>query len=320
MSLPSFCSLPVDVLNAIALALPCREFGRLLQTNRHIHDTLDTHWIWHQRFVARMGQGFLAAKLKQVEEDAPAPTTMMVDGEEEEEVDLRKTSAASKEQLIEWYRGYTRTVIPARDMTIIHMNGTFLWSMQPNTTSVFGEMARLGAVNWLDVSALFHGVVPGRYYVQWGLIVNSITAVQYTLFRAIALMSHEFPPWDNMHPDTIRFTPQRASAFIQHTTSPTRNRFQAGPMIFQLPAVLQIGPEHPTVFVQLKDHDNFRSKCAMSIDYVRLVRVDDWDKVVVPEPVDPEWEAEEMELEADRARVRREYVHHNPAWGAEAAA
>ncbi|KAF9912058.1 hypothetical protein EC991_001004 [Linnemannia zychae] len=303
MSSPSLCNLPVDVLSAIAMALQCREFGRLLQTNRYIHDTLDTHWIWHQRFIVRMGQGFLAAKLKQFEEGAPAPTTMTVDGEEEG-VNLRKTCSASKEQLIEWYRDNTRTIIPARDMTIIHMNNGFLWTMEPNTTSAFGEMARLSSVNWLDVSALFHGVIPGQYYVQWGLVVNSITAVQHTLFRAVALGSHEFPPWDNTYPNTIGFIPQRASAFIHHTNSPVRDQFRAGPMIFQLPIILTIGPEHPTVFVQLKEHDDFHAKSAMLIDYVRLVRVDDLDKVVVPEPVERDWEAGDI-LEDDRWGLSR---------------
>ncbi|KAG0272520.1 hypothetical protein BGZ95_011730 [Linnemannia exigua] len=299
----SLCTLPVDVLNAIALVLPCREFGRLLQTNRYIHDTLDTHWIWHQRFVARMGQGFLTAKLKQVEEDAPAPTT--VAESETECVYLNKTSAASKEQLIEWYRQYSRTVIPSRDMAIIHMgNNGFHWTMSMVADSQFGEMARLGHVNWLDVSAVFHGVVPGQYYVQWGLVVNSVSAVQYTLFRAVALGSHEFPSWDNTHPDTIGFKPQRATTFIQYTNSPTRKFFKGGPMIFQHPDILTITAEYPTVFVQFKDHDNIRIKSSMSVDYVRLVRVDDWDNVIVPEAVDAEWVEEERRMEEERSRNR----------------
>jgi hypothetical protein len=111
---PTLPALPVDVLIDIALALPCREFGRLLQTNRYIHMTLDTHWVWHQRFVIRMGQALLAGKLKQVAEEgsssgnvAPTPTPKV--GELPGEVpscNLRETSSATKEQLIEWYRQY----------------------------------------------------------------------------------------------------------------------------------------------------------------------------------------------------------------------
>ncbi|KAK3841491.1 MAG: hypothetical protein J3R72DRAFT_444978 [Linnemannia gamsii] len=310
---PSLCTVPVDVLNAIALVLPCREFGRLLQTNRYIHDTLDTHWIWHQRFVARMGQDFLAAKLKQVEEDAPTPAPFTVAESEDKCAHLGKTSAASKEHLIEWYRQYSRTIIPARDMAIVHMaNHGFHWTMCMNNDSQFGEMARLGHVNWLDVSAVFYGVTPGQYYVQWGLVVDTVDAVQYALFRAVALSIHESPSWDNTHPNTIGFIPQRATTFIQHTNSPTRDRFNEGPMIFQLPDILAITPDHPTVFVQFKDHDNFRSKSSLSVDYVRLVRVDDLDNVVVPELVNAEWVEEERREEEEWVRERMMFGAFDP--------
>lgn len=112
---PTLCTLPVDVLIDIALALPCREFGRLLQTNRYIHHTLDTHWVWHQRFVIRLGQALLAAKLKQVQDDASAsslnvaPTPTAVDSVIPDEVpksNLSMTSSATKQQLIDWYRHY----------------------------------------------------------------------------------------------------------------------------------------------------------------------------------------------------------------------
>jgi len=254
-----------------------------------------------------MGQVLLAAKLKQVEEDAPesAPAPMTVAESENERVYLRKTSAASKEQLIEWYRQYSRTIIPSRDMAIIHMDDHgFHWTMSMNNDSQFGEMARLGHVNWLDVSAVFHGVLPGQYYVQWGLVVNSVSAVQHALFRAVAFGINESPSWDNTHPDTIGFIAQRATTFIQHTNSLTRNRFNGGSMIFQLPDVLAITPDHPTVFVQFKDHDNYRSKSSLSVDYVRLVRVDDLDNVVVPELVNAEWVEEERREEEERGRDR----------------
>ncbi|KAF9412067.1 hypothetical protein BGZ94_001157, partial [Podila epigama] len=55
----SLCKMPPEVLMHLAYVLPCREFGRLLQTSRYIHDTIDTHWIWHRRFTARFGQTIL---------------------------------------------------------------------------------------------------------------------------------------------------------------------------------------------------------------------------------------------------------------------
>ncbi|KAF9152028.1 hypothetical protein BG015_005882 [Linnemannia schmuckeri] len=296
-------------------ALPCREFGRLLQTNRYIHQTLDTHWVWHQRFVIRLGQALLAAKLKQsVENDSSsssnvAPTPTPVGGEGLEEVprsNLRMTSSATKQQLIDWYRHYARTTIPARDMVIIHMNNNNNWSMEKNATSQFGEVARLRYVFWLDVSAVFHGVMPGRYLVQWKLTVNSISAVENTLFRAI-------PAWDNTHANTIGFTPTTESSFVKATNSNTRDRFQPGPFLLQLPDQLEVGPEHPTVFVQFKNHDNFRSKSAMMIDFVRLVSIDDPTKAFIPAPVDPQWEAREQAENVDQ--VRREFVPHQAGGG-----
>ncbi|KAF8940231.1 hypothetical protein BGZ47_007820 [Haplosporangium gracile] len=311
---PTLCTLPVDVLIDIALALPCREFGRLLQTNRYIHQTLDTHWVWHRRFVIRLGQSLLAAKLKQSVENASSsssnvpPTPTPVDGESLEEVpsiNLRMTSSATKQQLIAWYRHYVRTTIPARDMVIIHMNNDN-WCMEEDATSQFGEVARLNHVYWLDVSAVFHGVMPGRYLVQWNLTVNSISAVDKTLFRAI-------PAWDNTHADTIGFTPTTQSSFVKATNSITRDRFQPGPILLQLPDQLEVGPEHPTVFVQIKNHDNYQPRNAMTVDFVRLVSVDDPTKAFVPTSVDPQWEAREQAVNDNR--VSREFVPHQAGGG-----
>ncbi|KAG9062388.1 hypothetical protein KI688_005303 [Linnemannia hyalina] len=304
---PTLCSLPVDVLIDIALALPCREFGRLLQTNRYIHQTLDTHWVWHQRFVIRLGQALLAAKLKQVQEDATAsslkvePTPKTVDGEIPDEApksNLSLTSSATKQQLMDWYRQYARTTIPARDMVIIHMNNRN-WSMVEDTASQFGEVARLSYVNWLDVSAVFHGVLPGRYYVQWNLTVNSFTGVKDTLFRAVALPGHEIPAWDNARPDTIGFMPTRESSFVKATNSTTRDKFQPGRILLQLPDQLEVGPEHPTVFVQFKNHDDYQAKSGIMVDYIRLVSVDDPTKAFIPLPVDPQWEEREQAANDD---------------------
>jgi hypothetical protein len=63
--------------------------------------------------------------------------------------------------------------------------------MEPDATSQFGEVARLNYVNWLDVSAVFHGIVPGRYYVQWSLIVSPTFNIENTLFRAATIPGHE---------------------------------------------------------------------------------------------------------------------------------
>jgi hypothetical protein len=73
-------------------------------------------------------------------------------------------------------------------------------------------------------------------------------------------------------------------------------------MLLQLPDQLEVGPEHPTVFVQFKNHDDYQSKTALSVDYVRLVSVDDLTRAFVPEPVDPQWEG------GDHIQARRDFV------------
>ncbi|KAF9923670.1 hypothetical protein FBU30_006258 [Linnemannia zychae] len=261
---PTLCTLPQETLTAIGLALRCREFGRFLQTSRHVHDTLDTHWIWHQRFVNRFGQTFLKVKLKQIEQNAP--TVLSISEEEaQSNTNLSQTSEATKEQLIEWYRQYE------------------------NSISEFGEVAHLRQVFWLDVSANFYGVPQGRYYVQWGLIVKSLSSVLSVLFRAVIIRGHEIPAWDNQHLDTIGFTAIDARSFVKETNSPFRDQFQPGYMILQLPDVLEVSDNHPTVFVQIKNHNDLTPKYNLDVDYVRLVEVDDSSKAFDPLPLDPNW-------------------------------
>lgn len=59
----SLADLPAEVLIHIGLALPCREFGRFLQTNKAIRSCLDSHYVWHLRFTTRFGQTILEDKL-----------------------------------------------------------------------------------------------------------------------------------------------------------------------------------------------------------------------------------------------------------------
>ncbi|KAF9923669.1 hypothetical protein FBU30_006257 [Linnemannia zychae] len=155
--------------------------------------------------------------------------------------------------------------------------------------SEFGEVAKLNWVCWLDVSANFLGVPQGRYYVQWGYKVNEIEAVRDAFFRAAIVDRDEVPAWDNSHFDTIRFKANSARSFVKETNSPSRDRFQPGYMILQLPRVLEVKNSHATVFVQFKDHNNYTSKRDLAVDYVRLVNVDDSSKAFEPLPLDPKW-------------------------------
>ena len=67
--------LPIEILMELALCLECRDFSQFIQTCRSIHDSLDTHYIWHRRFLIRFGQPFLTSKLREhklVPESSPS--------------------------------------------------------------------------------------------------------------------------------------------------------------------------------------------------------------------------------------------------------
>ncbi|KAI9240847.1 MAG: hypothetical protein BYD32DRAFT_407196, partial [Podila humilis] len=139
----SLCEMPPDVLMHIALALPCREFARMLQTSRYIHDTINTHWIWHQRFTTRFGQTVLEPLVYSRtptpppldnstltgDEHVPSPSSIPsspttenphihTEGGQASEamkpavkgrhrkVDLRKTTEVSKDDLVALYEKY----------------------------------------------------------------------------------------------------------------------------------------------------------------------------------------------------------------------
>ncbi|KAF9948742.1 hypothetical protein BGZ65_007865, partial [Modicella reniformis] len=59
----SLADMPDEVLIAIALTLPCKEYARFLQTSRSMHIILNSHYVWHQRFITRFGQIILQERL-----------------------------------------------------------------------------------------------------------------------------------------------------------------------------------------------------------------------------------------------------------------
>ncbi|KAF9437163.1 hypothetical protein BGZ76_001773 [Entomortierella beljakovae] len=77
----SLTDLPSEVLMQIALILPCNDFARLLQTSRSIHIIVNSHYVWHQRFIARFGQNILSDLLlvkkspKNISNPLPRPTS-----------------------------------------------------------------------------------------------------------------------------------------------------------------------------------------------------------------------------------------------------
>ncbi|KAF9960317.1 hypothetical protein BGZ70_008640 [Mortierella alpina] len=392
----TLCEMPEEVLMHIGLALPCREFGRFLQTNRQIHDCLDTHYVWHQRFTTRFGQPILQSRLRPAfqtsdhssspqssappsprfptntsqdnlssnnsaaslgsaegnsgdqrlssyfshhqqhnnhhnnqdpqhassshsgasspygfsRSSSPTPDVHGVDrvalpsgggssgssssdDEQDDEaakrpakakgkgrkIDLRKTTKASKELLIELYRHYSRMTLPAEDMAICHMGDRY-WIMIDSASSSYGKLAELRSVWWMDVVAVFYGVPPGRYKVQWRVKVTSDAPVVNSEFKAILFDKHEDHTAVSGRPDAILFKPRNVQEFTQHTDSqvmkadrkPFRNLFK-GFTILELPGELVVEDDFQGVFLQIRNIEGWKS--GLYVDYARLVDLDD---------------------------------------------
>ncbi|GJJ74514.1 hypothetical protein EMPS_06872 [Entomortierella parvispora] len=328
--------LPIEVLMELALYLDFRSFARLIQTCSSLHDSLDTHYIWHRLFLIRFGQSFLATKLKELElvpESPPAspttPTTpispthsssksgssnqsstssspFVEDGYLSSNVseddsgnhdveeggdkadpkgkgkkfDIRKTNAASKELLISLFKEWKRMVIPAEFMSIVHMH-TRYWELVENSTSTFGKLAKLNSVWWMDIEAIFRGVPPGRYKVQWRLGLTSEAPVVNTEFRVVLFDQNEDDTTGfDAKLNAIQFRPRGIQEFTEQTDSLIANtnrqpfkRLFKGLLTMELPGELIIKQRHSGVFVQIRNHEGWKS--GLTVDYVRLVNLDD---------------------------------------------
>ncbi|KAG0376934.1 hypothetical protein BGX24_006976 [Mortierella sp. AD032] len=352
--------MPAEVLIQIGLALPCREFGRFLQTSRTIHSCLNSHYVWHLRFTTRFGQTILEDKLNSnspsklsppLTPSSPRgpsgnhsantsptlqqqhnnhlnpvsvpssplpsaassprlnpsqphtpPSDSSDDGSDSDgngnngegsssnhaksapkgkgrRIDLRKTNMASKEMLISMYERLSRMMLPAEDMMIAHMGNQF-WRMITSEESKYGRLAELASVWWMDVVAVFHGVPPGRYKVQWRVKITSDAPVVNTEFRAVLFNKHEDHNTVGEKPNALTFRPTNKQEFIEQTDSqgsrvnkrPFRNLFK-GFTILELPGELLVEDDYRGVFVQIRNHDDWKS--GLYIDYVRLVNVED---------------------------------------------
>ncbi len=80
--------------------------------------------------------------------------------------------------------------LPAEDMAICHMGDRY-WIMIDSASSSYGKLAELRSVWWMDVVAVFYGVPPGRYKVQWRVKVTSDAPVVNSEFKAILFDKHE---------------------------------------------------------------------------------------------------------------------------------
>ncbi|KAK3805879.1 MAG: hypothetical protein J3Q66DRAFT_359901 [Benniella sp.] len=395
-------SMPTEVLMAIALALPCKDFASVLQTCRTIHSVLNTHYIWHQRFITRFGQTALLQQLNSSNKDeaaaassasssgassrastapssprfppnstlgvgsssgatgsgygnilplpyiehyhnhqdpnsttsspqllssgAPSPSPSgyssphsehagsgsgassendegndntsddAKDKDKDKEdgnaksrakgkgrkVDLRKTNKASKELLIELYKQYSRMTLPAEDMLICHMGDRY-WRMIDSENSKFGRLAQLQSVWWMDVIAIFKGVPPGRYKVQWRLKVTSDAPIINTDFKATLFGKDEDQSVAEEPPHAIVLCPRTIQEFIEHTDSqtlkanrkPFRKVFRDF-TILELPGELIIENESQNVYLKIHNQEGWKS--GLFVDFARLVDMDDPQK------------------------------------------
>ncbi|KAG0046277.1 hypothetical protein BGZ83_008535 [Gryganskiella cystojenkinii] len=196
------------------------------------------------------------------------------------EFDIRKTNGASKEVLIDLYRELMKLTIPADKMAIVHLGNRY-WRMVGSSASQFGKLAQLDSVWWMDVAATFASVPKGRYKVQWRLQVKSEAPVVGSEFRVVL-----FDRWDpetgiNSGLQSMKFKPKSMHEFTQQTDSlitktdrqPFRRLFKGSFTILELPGELVIDEEYSGVYVQIRNHDGWKS--GLSIDFVRLVDMDD---------------------------------------------
>ncbi|KAK3841492.1 MAG: hypothetical protein J3R72DRAFT_444981 [Linnemannia gamsii] len=335
--------IPVDILLYIALLLPsCHDFAYLLQTCHYIYDSLDTHWVWHQRFLLRHGRGLLKALLN----PRDVYTNQLLGGKTEED---EETSGCSKEDLNKWYCKFTRKSVPPKDMVIGHLD-TGYWQLLNDPRSSFddGLVANLTqGLTWLNVSAKLFGVPPGRYWVQWCFSLQSSSAVVGTQFRVAtfsrdevkryigqgcyvvfflfclfvlsgrySIIDHmsplsqlQVPLWHNENKNSIDYTPGTFRKFLHHTTATDKEFLDPNEaFIFQLPRVLVVEENEPTVFVQLREHTAHKNKDGIMVLFARVVPAgDDEDDVKA--------EREDVEGEDGDAAIGDELSNHfNIQW------
>ncbi|KAF9582932.1 hypothetical protein BGW38_010568 [Lunasporangiospora selenospora] len=211
-------------------------------------------------------------------------------------VDLRRTKDVPRAELVELYKHYSKTLLPARDISIHHIGNRY-WVMADSKQSQFSEVAELKSVWWMDVSAMFYGVPPGKYKVQWRVSLTSDGPVINSEFRTILFDQEEnnsirgqFSNQDISdvvnYPSTTLFQPKSIQEFMTHTDStvtnvnrkPFRKLFSKEFTTLELPDELVVEDNYQGVFVQIRNHDGWKS--GLFIDYVRLVDVDDPTRVL----------------------------------------
>ncbi|KAG0265092.1 hypothetical protein BGZ95_003427 [Linnemannia exigua] len=292
--------IPLDVLFDIALHLPStRDFTNLLLASKYIFYSLDTHWVRYQRFLLRFGRKVLLSLLNPRD-----PSTLELLSGETEEID--DTTIASKEDLTMWYSKHSRNAVPPDEMGLAHRDNGY-WRFDDDSRGPYGKIATLIAgLAWLNVSANMPGVMPGRYWVQWGFCLRNPSSVTGTQFRVSTFPRDEIPVWHHESPDIIDYTPRSFRQFLHHTNainkdivSPTET------LIFQLPYVLVVEEDKPTVFLQMREHNT--NKDGIVVLFLRLVPAGDDEDDVKTEREDVEGEEDAFVAFVERDGGENEY-------------
>ncbi|KAG0004047.1 hypothetical protein BGZ80_008730 [Entomortierella chlamydospora] len=237
----------------------------------------------HSQILAPAGNSSSSDNDERPNDDIAATKDQSVEKGKGRKIDLRKTTEISKDILIELYRQYSRMTLPAEDMQICHMGDRY-WKMIESRSSTFGRLAQLQSVWWMDVVAIFRGVPPGRYKVQWRVKVTSDAPIVNSEFRAVLFDKDEEGTSDK--PDSIHFKPRNVQEFTERTDTkvtkadrkPFRNLFRKDFTVLELPGDLIIEDDFQNVFLQIRNHEGWKS--GLCIDYVRLVDMDDPEKSI----------------------------------------
>ncbi|KAG0377323.1 hypothetical protein BGX24_006325 [Mortierella sp. AD032] len=177
---------------------------------------------------------------------------------------------------MEWYWTYTRNSVPPKEMNLAHEdNGYWSYISSDSRTPHHQLAAKLtSGLWWLDISAVLYGVLPGRYWVQWGFVLSNDSSLKGTQFRVAAFSRDEIPIWDNRAENSISYRPKSTRHFFHHTTVTNKDRLDpTEDFIFQLPQILVVDKDKPTLFAQMREHHSYKD--GITVLFVRIVPAGD---------------------------------------------
>ncbi|KAF9135996.1 hypothetical protein BGW39_009048 [Mortierella sp. 14UC] len=115
----------------------------------------------------------------------------------------------------------------------------------------------------------------------------------------------DIPLWYNEIENSIDYTPPTFRRFLHHTNATNKDTVsREEAIIFQLPRVLVVKEDKPTVFVQMREHNGFKD--GIAVLFVRLVPAKEDDEDIKAEREDVEGE-DDAEMEWDESQEAVDY-------------